>query len=151
MVGASVAYHLARAEPSLAVCVVERDPRYSRASAVLSAGGVRQQFSLAPNIELSLYGIDFIRNAHVELAVAGENPPDLQLKEQGYLFLASESGERTLRRNVETQRSCGVDWTTLLTPTEIKFRFPWISTEGVALGCFGRNASLPIDCVSVPK
>lgn len=35
-------------------------PPYS-ASAMRSAGGIRQQFSLKENIEMTKYGIDFIR------------------------------------------------------------------------------------------
>ena len=53
---------------------------------------------------------------------------------KGYLFLASADSEATLRRNHATQRACGVDWTTLLSPTELKERFPWMHTEDVALG-----------------
>lgn len=141
IIGASVAYHLIVAKPSLKICVIERDPSYTAASAVLSAGGIRQQFSLSANIQLSLYGIDFVRSASAQLAVPGESAPDLQFKEQGYLFLASEAGEPTLRRNVATQRACGVDWTTLLSPAEMAVRFPWLNTDGLALGCFG--ARLP--------
>jgi glycine/D-amino acid oxidase-like deaminating enzyme len=143
IIGASVAYHLLLAEPTLKVCVIERDPTYTAASAVLSAGGVRQQFSLAANIRLSLYGVDFIRAASSMLAVPGQTPPDLQFREQGYLFLASEAGEPTLRRNVATQRSCGVDWTTLLSPSDLRARFPWINTDGLALGCFGARLAPP--------
>ena len=56
--GASVAYHLAHEDPSLKIAIVERDVAGAHASAPRSAGGIRQQFSLRTNIELSLYGID---------------------------------------------------------------------------------------------
>lgn len=52
--GASSAYHIALADPSLTVCVVERDTSFKHASAMLSCGGIRQQFSLAANIQLSM-------------------------------------------------------------------------------------------------
>lgn len=58
----------------------------------------------------------------------------LSVVPQGYLFLASPESEATLRRNHATQRACGVTWTTLLSPFELKARFPWIDTDGVALG-----------------
>jgi len=64
---------------------------------MLSAGGIRQQFSLAANIELSKYGIEFLRRIPQDLAVKGFEKPNIQLKEQGYLFLASSQGEATLR------------------------------------------------------
>ena len=41
--------------------VFELDASYARASAPRSAGGIRQQFSLPVNVELSLYGIDFLK------------------------------------------------------------------------------------------
>ena len=41
--------------------VFESDASYARASAPRSAGGIRQQFSLPVNVELSLYGIDFLK------------------------------------------------------------------------------------------
>merc|ERR1719506_2901819 len=109
--GASVAYHNALADPSLRVCVVERDTSYAH------AGAMRQQFSLPVNIQLSLYGVDFLRRLGDELQVPGSPPPDAQFKEQGYLFLASAQGEATLRR-----------------------RFPWLNVDGIALGCVGEHS-----------
>lgn len=40
-------------------------PQYSRASTVLSVGGIRQQFSVPENIQLSLFSIEFLRNINV--------------------------------------------------------------------------------------
>ena len=42
--------------------------QYSQASTVLSAGGIRQQFSLPENIHLSLASADFMRNINVHPA-----------------------------------------------------------------------------------
>lgn len=72
VVGSSVAYHLAMAGVK-DIAVVERDPCYKMASAVLSAGGIRQQFSLPENIELSMYGIGMIKNPGI-LAVDDHEP-----------------------------------------------------------------------------
>jgi len=137
VIGASTAYHTKLANPDMKICVVERDASYKAASATLSAGGMRQQFSVATNIHMSKYGVEFLRNVETLLAVEGQDVPDVQFKENGYLLLASEAGEATLRANVDTQRAAGVDWTTLLTPDELESRFPWINTEDVTLGCFG--------------
>ena len=137
--GASVAYHLALADRSLRVCVVERDPNMTFSSAPRSAGGIRQQFSLKTNIELSLYGIDFLRRAADDLMVPGDEPPDLQYRGQGYLFLASAKGEATLRSNHATQREAGAN-TTLLSPAELSTMYPWLKLDGVALGCLGDHS-----------
>src|SRR4029450_14156788 len=94
VMGSSIAWHLKRdADFAGDVVVVERDPGYTRASSALSASSIRQQFSTPLNIHLSRYGIAFLRQAGKLLDV------DLGLKEPGYLFLASEVGEATLRAN----------------------------------------------------
>ena len=139
VMGSSVAYHLAASDPALKVCVVEQDPAFVHASAMLSAGGIRQQFSLPANIQLSLYGLDFLRRLPTELSTPGEDAPDVQFKEQGYLFLASERGVDTLRLNHSTQRANGVSWTTLLEPSALAQRFPWLNVDGIALGCLGEQ------------
>lgn len=139
VVGSSTALHLKERDPSLSVCVVERDPTYAAASAVLSAGGIRQQFSLAENVQMSLYGKDFMYGAAERLAVEGEDPVDLQFRQDGYLFMAStEAGAETLRRNVATQQSVGCDWVDLMGAGELKQRFPWLECDDIMLGSLGR-------------
>ena len=131
VMGSSIAYHLAD-DPALAgkVTVVERDPSYVRASSALSASSIRQQFSTPLNIHLSRYGIGFLRQAQDLLGV------DLALKEEGYLFLASATGEAVLRANnaVQHAEGCSVE---LLEPAGLVRRFPWIVTDGLALASFG--------------
>jgi glycine/D-amino acid oxidase-like deaminating enzyme len=131
VMGSSTAYHL-KSDSNFTgdVVVVERDPTYTRASSALSASSIRQQFSTPLNIHLSRFGIGFLRRAKELLDV------DLGLKEPGYLFLASPEGVPVLRANHATQKleNCAV---VLLDPTALKARFPWISTEGVALASHG--------------
>jgi glycine/D-amino acid oxidase-like deaminating enzyme len=136
--GASAAYHLA-ADPAFQgrILLVERDPTFARAATALSAGGIRQQFSTAVNVSLSLYGIDFLRRAGDLLAVDGDRP-DLGLVEGGYLFLATAAGLDTLRRNHALQTSLGADINCLDTPA-LAARFPWLATEGLAAGSFGAS------------
>lgn len=129
--GSSTAYHLkSDLNFSGTVAVVERDPTYTRASSALSASSIRQQFSTPLNIQLSRYGIGFLRRSSELLGV------DLGLKEPGYLFLASPAGEAVLRANHAIQRGedCAVE---LLEPGPLRARFPWISTEGITLASHG--------------
>ena len=44
------------------IAVIERDRTYQSCSAMLSAGGIRQQFSVPENIQMSIYGADFLKN-----------------------------------------------------------------------------------------
>lgn len=117
--------------------MVERDSSYQTASATLSAGGIRQQFSLLENVQMSLYGVDFLKNATEALAVEGAEPVDVQFQERGYLFLASDAGHDALLRNHETQVGAGAHWMQLLSPAELSERFPWLKLDGVVAGSLG--------------
>jgi len=136
VMGSAVAYFLV-ADPAFdgSVTVVERDPSYRDCATARSWGGIRQQFSTPENVRMSLYGVAFYRRAAELLAVDGEGP-DLAFREQGYLFLASDSGLAVLERNCRLQRGLGAS-VDLLGPEEIAARFPWLDTEGVAGAGFG--------------
>jgi FAD-dependent oxidoreductase domain-containing protein 1 len=118
------------------VTVIERDPTYARASSALSASSIRQQFSTRVNIEIGLYGIEFMRAAARHLAIDGEAAPDIGLVEPGYLFLATAAGAPVLERNHALQRECGAE-IELLDPRGLRARFPWLATDDVALGAHG--------------
>jgi glycine/D-amino acid oxidase-like deaminating enzyme len=136
VIGSAIAsFTLGDAAFSGSVTVIERDPAYTRASSALSAGSIRQQFSTPVNIAIGRYGIDFLRAIGDHLAVDGE-PPVIGLVEPGYLFLASAAGAAALERNHATQRAHGAD-VELLDPGALRHRFPWLSTEGIALGSHG--------------
>ncbi|CAE7900103.1 foxred1 [Symbiodinium microadriaticum] len=62
-----------------------------------------------------------------------------EMLENGYLLLATPDGEAALRENNAVQHSAGAGWIRLLDPSELNSRFPWLSTEGVALGSFGER------------
>ena len=143
-VGSSTAYHLAT-HPRFdgEIVVVERDPTYARASSMLSASGIRQQFTAPVSIRMSQYGLDFLRAAPEALAVDGDGPA-LGLKEHGYLFLASEAGAAVLRENVAVQRGEGAA-IALLDPAALAARFPWLNTDDLALGAFGERGEGSFD------
>ncbi|XP_005725448.1 FAD-dependent oxidoreductase domain-containing protein 1 [Pundamilia nyererei] len=139
VMGWSIAYWLKQKEMvrgGVRVLVVEKDPTYSQASTVLSAGGIRQQFSLPENIHLSLASADFMRNINEHLGVLNEDPIDLQFNHSGYLFLASEAVAHIMEENYSTQRYAGAK-VFLLSPTQLKEKFPWVNTEGVVLASYG--------------
>jgi glycine/D-amino acid oxidase-like deaminating enzyme len=139
VMGSAIAYFLVT-EPAFdgRVVVIERDPTYRHASSALSASSIRQQFSTPANIRMSRFGFEFLRGAGQRLALddPGETAPDVGLVERGYLYLSSAERDGTLREVHEIQRGEGAD-VVLLTPTEIGARYPWLSTEGVALGSLG--------------
>ena len=120
VMGASTAYHLAQMRlGSPSITVVERDVSYQNASSSLSAGGIRQQFSLKENIQMTLYGRDFLRDAH-NLLSTSEHECDVSFQEHGYLFLtSSEKGAQQMKENNQLQRSLGCD-IRLLAPEELR-------------------------------
>ncbi len=149
-IGSAIAFFLSGAEPGaepLAITVVERDFSYSQASSALSASSIRQQFSTAINIEISRYGIDFFRRVD-ELLRVGDEVPEIGLVEPGYLYLASPAGAGVLRENHALQKAQGVD-VVLLAPDALQARFPWLSTEGIALGSLGLSGEGWFDGYSV--
>jgi FAD-dependent oxidoreductase domain-containing protein 1 len=139
VMGSSIAYHLAR-DPGFCghILVIEPDPSYQFSASALSAGSIRQQFSTLVNIRISLHGIDFLRSIGAHLAVDGEIP-SVGLKEGGYLYIsASEEGGALLHELNTLQRSEGADML-FLTPEEIAIHFPYLETEDLTAGNWGRT------------
>ncbi len=135
--GSSLAYHLCAAGFPGRVLVIEKDPTYARSASALSAASIRQQFSTAVNIRISLFGISFLRAVGEHLAVDGERP-EIGLKEAGYLYLAGEAGAPVLAENHALQRAEGAD-ILLLDRAGLRERFPWLATHDLAAGSWGRS------------
>ncbi|XP_053692776.1 FAD-dependent oxidoreductase domain-containing protein 1 [Sabethes cyaneus] len=132
-VGSSIAYWLKkRAREGLNVVVVEKDSTYQKASTCLSVGGLRQQFSIVENIQMSLYGAEFLRDVKKLLG----SEVDVNFTPFGYLMLASEQGAEQLQQNSKLQNVLGAK-NEILTASRLKERFPWMNTDGIAIGCHG--------------
>lgn len=110
--------------------------QYTTASTVLADGGIRQQFSIEENIELSLFSSDFLRNAKENLSVDGEQPIDVHFRPHGYLYIASEAGAEILTENSKLQNKKGAK-NIILTKKQLNEKFPWLSTDGIDVGCLG--------------
>jgi glycine/D-amino acid oxidase-like deaminating enzyme len=137
VIGSSVAYFLRASDPSVDVTVIERDPSYARSSSALSAASIRQQFSTPLSVQMSLFGIDFLRSIGERLAVDGTQP-SIDLHEGGYLFLATPAGLATLRDNHALQTRLGAD-ICLLEQRALAERFAWLNTEDLAAGTLGES------------
>lgn len=136
VIGSAIAYFLL-ANPDFdgRVLVVERDASYGATATSRSWGGMRQQFSVSENVQMSLFGLDFIKTAPALLEVEGE-APDLRFHNNGYLFLASQEGMATLETNTALQQSLGAH-VDLMTSQAIAARFPWLALDEVSGGAFG--------------
>ena len=134
VIGSATAWFLARSGGH-DVTVVERDPAYRQASSSLSASSIRQQFSQPVNIRLSQSSLEFLREVGTALAVDGEQP-EIALVERGYLYLATPGGIATLQANHRVQRECAAP-VALLTPAQLRARFPWLAIDDLAGGSLG--------------
>lgn len=136
VMGSSTACHLAqRGDFSGRIVVVEADPAYETCASARSAASVRQQFSSAINIEISLYGIRFLREIGTALEVNGERPA-IDLHEGGYLFLATPDKVGILEENHTLQQQLGAD-IGFYDPAGLKAKFPWLEVSDLAAGCHG--------------
>ncbi len=138
MIGASVAWHLARrGDFDGRVLVVERDPSFEFASSSHTNSCMRQQFSTEVNIRISQYCADFIRNFRALMGDA--DAPDIHVHPFGYLYLAAdEATARRLRKAQALQARLGAG-TRLLAPGEIAERWPFMALEDVVLGSFNHR------------
>ena len=59
---------------------------------------------LEENIEMSMFGADFIRRAKRTLHVHDMDMPDINFQPHGFLFLATEKGAEVLERKHAIQR-----------------------------------------------
>ncbi|MBF9235232.1 NAD(P)/FAD-dependent oxidoreductase [Microvirga alba] len=138
VMGSSTAYHLlADSGFKGRVIVIEKDPTYQLSASALSAASIRQQYSSAVNIRISLHGIQFLRNIGEHLAVDGDKPA-IDLKEGGYLYCATEAGAAVLVENQALQEAEGAD-ILLMDPAALKARFPWLNVEDLQCGTWGRT------------
>jgi len=138
VMGAATAYWLSRHDPALSILLVERDPAFTHASSSLSASSIRQQFTTPVNIALSAFGIAFLREASSGSGHSNWSGPaiELGLTEPGYLYLATPEQEAGLRAAHEIQRANNAA-VALLSRAALNERFPWLSTDGLALGSLG--------------
>jgi FAD-dependent oxidoreductase domain-containing protein 1 len=135
IIGSSTSYNLVNDGFDGDILVIEKDPTYEFASSTLSAGGVREQFSLPENIKISQYSIDIFENFDEVMEVNGE-PAHAEFKQRGYLFLADETNLPTIKKSYATQKDLGAH-VSLLSVDEIKKLIPHINTDDLVSGCFG--------------
>ena len=72
IMGSSIAYNLANDGFDGSILVIEKDRTYEFSTTTLSAGGVREQFSLPENIRISQYGVKVFEDFDELMAVDGE-------------------------------------------------------------------------------
>ncbi|UDL87469.1 FAD-binding oxidoreductase [Mesorhizobium sp. PAMC28654] len=134
IVGSSVAYYLREEGFSGSIALIERDPQFAHAATTLSMASIRQQFSIPENIRLSQFTLKLFRRLKEEFGTDA----DIGFREGGYLILAGENGLPILKANHDAQVAEGAD-IVLEGAEQLTRRFPWLSTEGISAGAYGRT------------
>ena len=129
VIGASVAYHLT-ARGAKDVLILERESEQGKGSTGKATGGVRAQFETDINIKMSLYSLDFFREWDFD---CGYDP-------RGYLFFATDEKRFDyLRRNVEKQKSLGVEAVEIVDTKTISEIVAGLNCADITGGSFGAN------------
>ncbi|MGB3502955.1 MAG: FAD-binding oxidoreductase [Mesorhizobium sp.] len=134
IVGSSVAWGLREEGFDGSIALIERDASFAHACTTLSCASIRQQFSIAENIRLSQFTLGLFRRLKDEFG----DDADIGFREKGYLILATPEGEPILRANHQVQMAEQTD-IVLEDAAAIHRRFPWLSTDGLAAGAYGRS------------
>lgn len=129
VMGASTAYHLARAGCT-DVVLLEKQEFFGMGATGKCAGGVRYQFSTEINVRLSQLSLPMLDRFEEELGQA------IGLRKCGYLFLlTNEQDVAAFRRNVAMQNRLGVP-TEWLSGDEVRRLVPLLAADDVIAGAF---------------
>ena len=134
MMGAAIAYFLTRHGFSGRILMVEKDLSFTHTATGLSAGGIRQQFSILENIRLSQFTLNLIRRLKDEFGPEA----DIGFHERGYSILASQQGLPQLNANIGVQREAGAN-IDCLSPDQLAARFDYLNIDGLAGGSFSQS------------
>ena len=134
IIGSSIAYHLRRRDPTLDVVVIERDPTYARASSRLAMGGIRQQFSSRPNIQLAQHSVTFYRRFDSEFGHL--NGGRANFRQRGYLFLVDAANEARFETRIDRQRELGA-YVARLEVNQVRRLVPDLVLDDIRFGVFG--------------
>ncbi|HEU5040514.1 MAG TPA: FAD-dependent oxidoreductase [Gemmatimonadales bacterium] len=129
VIGASVAYHLARRGRS--VMLLDRSDGPGRGSSGRATGGFRAQYGTAINVRLSLLAREKLR------CFAAETGVDPEYRTTGYLWLAATPAElAVLRQGQAVQHAEGLTEATEVSPDEIARLNPALDLQGIVGGVF---------------
>ena len=131
IMGASIAYQLARRSGRKIAIVDERPPVGGMSGRTF--GQIRQHYSNALMVEMAIRGFEVLNNWEAEVGVG--DPGYVRL---GYLLLVVEEQVEACKRNVDLGRQLGVD-TRFASPDEIEAIEPALVTHDLAGGAWEPN------------
>jgi FAD-dependent oxidoreductase domain-containing protein 1 len=126
------------------VVVVERDFSYSRASAYLAMGGIRQQFCTAVTVQMVQHSVAVWKDFDRRFATASHTP-QAWFRQRGYLFLANAATSASLMQRFEAERRAGAR-VQLLPRDDIRALVPDLVLDDIVFGVLG-----PEDGYAAPR
>ena len=134
MYGSSIAWFLTdHPDFNGSVLVVEKDPTYEFTSTAHTNSCIRQQFSAPINIQISQFGVEYIKNFRAFLG-GDTRVPDVVLQSFGYLYLASDADfANSLREAQKIQHATGAG-TKYMSADEIKEAYPFYNMGDIVAG-----------------
>lgn len=130
MIGASIAYHLAKKGISN-IIVIDKSNIPGSESTSKATGGFRAQFGSEINIKLSLLSGNKLKSFKDETGI------DPEIKQNGYLFIANNDNKlQILRSALELQHNCGLTEAEEVTTQDISRLNPYIKPDGILGGTF---------------
>ena len=134
IMGSSTAWFLTEnADFNGTILVVERDTTYELCSTAHTNSCMRQQYSEELNVRISQFAADFVKNLRGYMG-GDTRVPELSIRNFGYMYLAdTEEFAGTLRENIAVQHKAGAG-TVLMTPDEIKAKYPFYNVDDIVLG-----------------
>lgn len=134
VIGSSIAYHLLNDGYTGKILVFEKDGLYEFASTPRSAGGFRQLYTTVINMQLSKYSLQIYKNFSRDMAVDGEKA-EIDFKQRGYLFLATEEMMPRFEKHLRLQNENGIH-SQLLEGEKLLDIIPELNIEDIAGGLF---------------
>lgn len=134
IMGSSTAWFLSdNADFDGSVLVIDRDLSFAACSTAHTNSCMRQQFSTELNVRISQFAAEFVKN--IRSYMGGDTRvPELSIRSFGYMYLAEDDAfAQVLRENQRVQQQAGAA-TELLSPEEIKARYPFYNVDDITLG-----------------
>lgn len=134
VMGSSTAYSLRKIGFDGRIIVFEKDPIYEYSSTSRSAGGIRQLYTTAINIQVSRYSLQFYKKFPETMKIDDE-PFEIDFRQKGYLFLGTEKMIPSLKKQQSLQHQFKVP-SQLLSAEELLNVIPELNIEDLAGGLY---------------
>ncbi|MBM7645608.1 glycine/D-amino acid oxidase-like deaminating enzyme [Scopulibacillus daqui] len=134
VMGSSIAYNLLNDGYEGKIILFEKDKLYEFSSTPRSAGGLRQLYTTAINIQISRYSLQVYQTFPENMAVDGERA-DIDFKRRGYLFLGTDDMMSGFEKQLKLQNAYGVP-SEILDRSRLKNLIPELNTDDLAGGLY---------------